>query len=234
MSATNDNLLIAIVGGSGAGKTWLVGRLCAILGEKACHLALDDFYRDRSHLPPSRRARLNFDVPHAIDWSDAGRVLRAGRAGTSTAVPQYDFATHSRRAETRRWSPAPVVLVEGLWLLRPPEVRRLFDLSIFLDAPENLRFSRRLARDTAERGYAPAAVRSRIQASVTPMHARYVEPQRRWADVVLAQPFQAADADRLAAALWPLLSARGVLPCGGRETFRNDLSARLVDYAYAN
>ncbi len=226
--------IIAIVGGSGAGKTWLVQRLCAVLGDRACHLALDDFYRDRSHLPLARRAQLNFDVPRAIDWRDAARVLRDCRAGRPTQIPRYDFATYSRVAAGQPWQPSPIVLVDGLWLLRSPELRPLFDLKVFLDTPTPLRLERRVRRDTAERGYTADDVQDRLTATVLPMHERYVEPQKRWADIVLSQPFQEADVNRLADRLHPLLQETGVFPASLQETFRAELLSVLVAYAYSN
>jgi uridine kinase len=226
--------VIAVVGGSGAGKSWFVERLCRVLGDKACRLALDDFYRDRSDLPLSRRARLNFDVPEAIDWSDAERALRDCRAGQPTRIPQYDFATYSRLQSHQLWFPRPVVFVEGLWLLRPPELRPLFDLKIYLDTPRELRHSRRMTRDTVERGYTAADVEERLSATVHPMHDRYVEPQRRWADIVLPQPFREADVEYLAERLWQLLSRSGVVPCWMQETFRAELLSLLVEYEYCN
>jgi uridine kinase len=234
MNARANNQIIAIVGGSGAGKSWLVTQLCRLIGDQACRLSLDDFYRDRSHLPPARRARLNFDVPHAIDWTGAAEVLRHGRLGLPAQVPQYDFATFSRRPEAHAWEPRPIVFVEGLWLLRPPELRPLFDFSIYLDTPAELRGKRRLARDTAERGYAEAAVRRRLLESVLPMHGRYVEPQKRWADLVLAQPYRATEVKSLADHLWPRLTGVGALPCWGHETFRADLLSLLCEHEYAN
>lgn len=233
MSPPTSNVLVAVVGGSGAGKSWLVERLCRALGEQASRLALDDFYRDRSHLPFARRQRLNYDVPDAIDWSGAARVLQDCRDGVPTRVPRYDFATYSRAAEPRPWLPRPVIFVDGLWLLRRPEVRRLFDLKLFLDAPPPLRDERRLARDTLERGYHESEVRQRLQL-VRPMHQRYVEPQRRFADLVLPQPYAAADIERLADRLWDVLAPAGLLPRWARDTFREELLSLLVEHEFCN
>lgn len=224
---------IAVVGGSGAGKTWFVRRLCQLFGDTACHLSLDDFYRDRSHLPLGRRARLNFDIPDAIDWSDAAEVLRHCRAGRATALPCYDFATYSRQPARRHWSPRPLVLVDGLWLLRPAEMRSLFDLKLYLDTPADLRRQRRVARDTAERGYTAEAVHERLQAMVLPMHARYVEPQRSRADLVLSQPFDPAGITALAAALWPLVRGFDLPVATNPATLRQELLSHLVEYEYA-
>ena len=234
MSAVPPVQLIAIVGGSGAGKGWLVERLCRLLGDHACHLQLDDFYRDRSHLPLARRARLNFDIPQAIDWAGAERVLRDCRAGETTTLPRYDFATHCRVAELTHWQPRSIVLVDGLWLLRPPAIRRLFDLKIYLDTPTDLRCTRRLARDVAERGYTTEMVDRQLRTAVLPMHERYVEPQKKHADLVLAQPFQEHELLSLADRLWAILRRTELIPAWQHETFRAELLATLAEHEYCN
>jgi uridine kinase len=226
--------LIAVAGGSGAGKGWLISRLCELLDGRAAHLQLDDFYRDRSHLPPRRRARLNFDAPHAIDWDWAVRVLRACRAGQTTNVPRYDFATHCRLTTGQPWEPRPVVFVDGLWLLRPPAVRQLFDLKLYLDAPTEVRRTRRLARDVAERGYSASMVEERLRTFVEPMHDRYVEPQKRWADLVLSEPFQAVELGKLASRLWALLERATLVQPWMHATFRAELLELLAKHEYCN
>ncbi len=233
MIASRRNQLIAVVGGSGAGKGWLISRLCELLGDLACHLQLDDFYRDRSALPLARRARLNFDIPHAIDWTAAERALIDCKAGHTMRLPRYDFATHSRLIDRDGWQPRPLVFVDGLWLLRRPAVRRLFDLKIFLDTPMGLRRSRRLARDVAERGYTATDVAQRFAHDVTPMHERYVAPQKRWADLVLAQPFREAQVLKLATRLGSLVEHATPLSPGLNETFRADLIALLLQHENA-
>lgn len=219
--------LVAVVGGSGAGKGWLIHQLSQILGDKIGHLQLDDFYRDRSHLPAPLRGRTNFDVPQAIDWEWAERVLGDCRAGLPTIVPCYDFATHRRVSDRRPLAPRPLVIVDGLWLLRPPAIRRLFDLKIYLDAPADLRLSRRLVRDTTVRGYTADAVEHRFHTEVNPMHERYVEPQKKWADVVLTQPFEPAAVNELVDRLWALLADAAVLAPWMHETFRAELFSQL-------
>ncbi len=153
--------IIAVVGGSGAGKSWLVARLGQFLGRQACHVQLDDFYRDRSHLPPGRRRRINFDHPRAIDWTRLEKFLGRCLQGRQTAMPHYEFKTHR---VTRRdgWQLRPIVIMEGLWLLRRRRLRRYFDLKLFLDAPANLRCTRRVHRDVAERGFTAASVKQQL------------------------------------------------------------------------
>jgi uridine kinase len=235
MSDPAEVHLVAIVGGSGAGKSWLVERLCQLLGDEACHLQLDDFYHDRSHLPLEERARVNYDIPDAIDWTWAGRTLRDCREGRSTPLPSYDFATHCRTSGRAIWRPRPIVFVDGLWLLRPPEIRALFSLKVFLDTPTALRFSRRLGRDVAERGYTPEAVEHRLRTAVAPMHERYVEPQKQWADLVLAQPFEPAQLAELAERLREI-SDRSTASkrAGDSAVFRRELMALLSHHEYCH
>src|SRR5262249_35666799 len=155
--------LVAIVGGSGAGKSWLARKLQTALGSKATRISLDDFYRDHSRIPPARRVNINFDHPRAIDWpavEQAGRGLRDGRV---VRLPRYDFKTHCRLREENILAPRPIVLMEGLWLLRRPSLRRLFDWRIFIDCPAPLRRRRRLARDLRSRGRTRASVRRQFR-----------------------------------------------------------------------
>lgn len=232
MTAADRHVLIAVVGGSGAGKGWLVERLCRLLGRRACHLQLDDFYLDRSHLPMSERRRINFDEPRAIDWEAAERVLRDCRAGRGTSVPRYDFATHTRAPGHVPWELRPVVFVDGLWLLHPPAVRRLFDLSVYLDTPMALRHRRRLARDVAERGYTAGAIEHQLRTAVAPMHERYVEPQKPHADVVLTQPFREDELAGLADRLWEILSRAELIEPWLQTSFRAELVALLSNHEY--
>ena len=234
MSSVYPVHLIAVVGGSGAGKGWLVERLCRVIGEAACRLQLDDFYRDRSHLPLARRARLNFDIPSAIDWQSAERVLLACRAGERTTLPSYTFATHSRISEHTEWAPRSLVFVDGLWLLRPPAVRRLFDLKLYLDTPAELRCTRRLQRDAAERGYSREMIDRQLRTAVLPMHERYVEPQKQHADLVLHQPFREAELLELADRLWTILYRAELAPSWQHETVRAELITLLADHEYSH
>jgi uridine kinase len=183
-------LLIAIVGGSGSGKTWLAKKLQVALGSNAARISLDDFYRDRSHVSPALRANINFDNPRAIDWAGLENVLNNLLAGRAARLPCYDFKTHCRLAEEKIIEPKPVITVDGLWLLRRASLRRLFALKIFIDCPARTRRSRRLARDLRSRGRTRASVLKQFRKTVEPMHDRFVTPQKRWADVVLRHDFK--------------------------------------------
>jgi uridine kinase len=197
--------LVAIVGGSGAGKTWLADRLRQSFGKRAARLSLDDFYRDFTAVPRSRRTRVNFDDPRAIDWPRVEHALRACRSGRSIALPRYDFATHTRLPSSHRWMPQRLVFVDGLWLLYRPELRGFFDLTVYLNCPTELRLERRLARDVSERERTPDSVREQFWATVAPMHERYVAPQQRWAEIVLNQPVNEKEIEHLLEKICSLL-----------------------------
>src|SRR3954468_22995894 len=146
-------LMVAIVGGSGSGKSWLAKGLAKRIPGKALRISLDDFYRDRSDLAPELRAKLNFDNPRAIDWPLFHQAMKALRQGRPTRLPAYDFPTHCRRPQWRAVpKPAQVILVEGLWLLHSRALRDGFDVAIFLDCCGKTRLARRLERDVQSRG----------------------------------------------------------------------------------
>jgi uridine kinase len=181
-------ILIALVGGSGAGKSWLAHQLQEAIELPTTLLSLDDFYLDQSHLAPDKRDQVNYDHPDAIDWRLAEAAMLGCRAGRAVYVPRYSFVTHTRRKTFKMVLPTPVILVDGLWLLWRPHLRRLFDLRIYLHCPAQLRLNRRLDRDTAARGRDVRSIRRQFQTTVAPMHKRFVAPQARWADVVLRNP----------------------------------------------
>ena len=194
-------VLVAIVGGSGAGKSWLADKLQAALGGRAARFSLDDFYRDRSHLSLAQRARVNFDHPRAIDWLALDGVLRDLLAGHPTRLPCYDFKTHCRLHATKLLKPKPIVLMDGLWLLRRPSLRRLFSLRIFLDCPTRTRLRRRFARDLLARGRTRVSIRQQFWNMVEPMHQQFVASQARWADVILKPGSSTRDLESIAAEL---------------------------------
>jgi uridine kinase len=194
-------ILVAILGGSGAGKTWITRQLQKALPGLVAHVALDDFYRDRSHLPASRRAQLNYDHPRAIDWPALQQFLAALRSGHDATIPQYDFATHCRTGSGRLCERKAIVVVEGLWLLLRREIRALFDFSVYVDCPEDVRLQRRLTRDVHERGRTAESVTAQFVETVAPMHKLYVAPQAARAAVRLRHPLSDADVRRIASYL---------------------------------
>lgn len=202
--------LIAIVGGSGSGKTWLAQRLLTEFGGQAGRVSLDDFYRDLSPLPPARRNKVNFDDPEAIDWALFKQTISRLRDGESVLLPEYDYSTHTRRAQTMLWSPRPLVLLDGLWLLRDADLREQYSLSVFVDCPESLRLARRIERDQRERGRSAASIRAQFHRHVAPMHELYVAPQIQNADIVVKAGNSYSHAD-LCALIGRLLARKDVL-----------------------
>jgi uridine kinase len=189
MNSETSSKLIALVGGSAAGKTWLADRLCQEFGDEATCLSLDDFYCDLSHLMLSEREKINFDHPDTIDWPLFESVLRELQRGKTVLAPRYDFVSHTRLTERKLRSPRPFIFVEGLWLLWPPRVRELFDLRVFLDCSQSLRWQRRAARDLNERARTMDSIHKQFWNVVAPMHERFVEAQKAWADLVIEQSF---------------------------------------------
>lgn len=184
----SDIRWIAVVGGSGSGKTWLAAELVEWLGDEAAHLCLDHFYRDLGHLPKPERALANFDDPAAIDWDALRLVLESLERGEVAQVPVYDFAEHVRKEETVALDRRPVVVLEGLWLLHPEWLREKFAISVFVDCPEEVRLQRRVERDVIARGRTEESVRIQFADHVQPMHARFVEPQRELATRCVGSP----------------------------------------------
>src|SRR5689334_7937823 len=182
-------VLVAIVGGSSSGKSWLAQRLAELIPARVVRLSMDDFYLDRSHLSPARRSKINYDHPRAIDWRLFERSLRRLRSGEPAQVPQYDFKTHSRLPGYRTIKPAPFVIIDGLWLLRRPKLRKLFDLSVFLDCSRKTRLKRRLSRDCITRGRTLASVRDQFRRTVEPMHVKFVMPQAELSGFRLKEGF---------------------------------------------
>lgn len=178
--------IVGIAGGSGSGKTTVTKALMARLGEGAVLLQQDWYYRDQSGIPPQARAKVNYDHPDAQETDLLVKHLSALRAGQAIAAPQYDFSTHTRRPETIPIVPCGLLIVEGINALAHDGLRALCDLSIFVDAPADIRFIRRLRRDVAERGRTPDSVISQYLEQVRPMHETFVEPGKHLADLVLS------------------------------------------------
>ena len=178
--------MVGIGGPSCSGKSTLAARLASAWQEPgAIVLAMDHFYRDLSALPEPERARCNFDEPEALDWplleERVGRLAR----GAPIQRPDYDFRTHTRRADVVLIEPAPILLLEGVLALHGERLRRLFDLAVFVDAPSEVRLARRIARDIQERGRTADSVRKQMAETVEPMTERFVMPSARHAGLVV-------------------------------------------------
>jgi uridine kinase len=200
-------LTIGIAGGSGSGKTTVAQEILGRVGaDRIAFLQHDSYYRDLSGLPPTQRAELNFDHPNSLETGLLIEHILALRAGRAVEVPVYDFSTHSRTTRTFAVAPHRVILVEGILIFVDAALRDLFDIKIFVDTDPDIRFIRRLERDLAERGRTTESVIRQYQATVRPMHLEFVEPSKRYADVIIPEGgFNTAALDMVAARISALL-----------------------------
>jgi uridine kinase len=181
-------LLIGIAGGTGSGKTTVASKIVEALPPgQALLVQQDSYYRDRSHLAPAERAAINFDEPDALENERLERDLRQLQRGEAVDAPLYDFATHTRRAETRRLEPCQIVVVEGILLFAVPAVRDLFDLRLFVDTPDDVRLLRRIKRDLTERRRDIDAIEAQYLSSVRAMHELHVAPTKQHAHLIIPE-----------------------------------------------
>jgi len=181
-------LVVGIAGGTGSGKTTVAQRLAGAMPPERCAMIEHDaYYRDQGHLAPDERAAINYDHPSALESALLAEHLRELRAGRAVEVPIYDFATHTRRRETRPIAPARVILVEGILVFSEPALREQMDIKLFVDTDPDIRLMRRIRRDLEERGRTFQSVRDQYYATVRPMHIEHVEPTRRWADLIIPE-----------------------------------------------
>ena len=180
-----EPIFLGIAGGSCSGKTTLVNALEKTLPYEVSRIAFDSYYCDQGHLPIGERALVNYDHPDSLDVSLFINDLRNLRSGKEISCPVYDFATHTRSVDSIEVIATEVVILDGILLLVFPEVCELLDLKVFVDAPEATRSSRRVIRDEAERGRTAEQAEAQILRTVKPMHAKFVEPSMKKADLVI-------------------------------------------------
>lgn len=181
-------LVVGIAGGTGSGKTTVARNIVRGLPEgKSVLLEHDGYYRDFSRLSVDERKRINFDHPDSLETDLLMRDIQDLRDGKSIKKPIYDYVTHTRSAETVPIEPVPVVVVEGILIFTDSELRSSFDIKIFVDTDADMRVLRRLQRDMAERGRSLDSIIKQYYATVRPMHLKFVEPSKRWADVIIPE-----------------------------------------------
>jgi uridine kinase len=181
-------LVIGIAGGTGSGKTTVARAIGSSLpSDKVSTIEYDAYYRDRPDLDEDGRAQLNFDHPDSLESELLVMHLRALKEGQAVDVPIYDFKTHRRRAEVHRIEPTPVIILEGILVFVEPAVRELLDIKVFVDTDADIRIFRRIRRDMEQRGRTFDSVREQYYKTVRPMHMQFVEPSKRWADLIIPE-----------------------------------------------
>jgi uridine kinase len=207
MPVRSTPLVIGIAGGSGSGKTTVAQTILQRVGlDRISFLQHDAYYKDLGGLPPTQHAEVNFDHPNSLDNELLIEHIQALRAGQAVKVPIYDFSTDSRTGRTFTVEPRGVILVEGILIFAERALRELFDVKIFVDTDPDLRFIRRLERDINERSRTTESVIKQYLTTVRPMHLEFVEPSKRYADVIIPEGgFNTAALDMVVARIETLL-----------------------------
>jgi uridine kinase len=207
--AKMEPVLIGVAGGTGSGKTTVAHEILKRAGTDQISLIQHDaYYKDLGDLPPAQRAMQNFDHPDALDNQLLIAHLEELKAGRSVEIPVYDFTTHTRTTETLHVQPHRVLLLEGILIFADAALRRLMDVKIYVDTDPDIRFIRRLERDIAERGRTMESVIRQYLGTVRPMHQEFVEPSKRYADVIVPEGgFNEVAMEMVAARIRSLLEA---------------------------
>lgn len=200
-------LVIGIAGGSGSGKTTVVQEILNRVGaDKIAYLQHDSYYKDLTGLPPTLLMNVNFDHPHSLETELLIKHIELLRDFQPVEVPIYDFSTDSRTSQTFTVQPRNVIIVEGILIFTEAALREMFDVKIFVDTDPDLRFIRRLERDISERGRSTESVIKQYQSTVRPMHLEFVEPSKRYADIIIPEGgFNSAALDMVVARIEALL-----------------------------
>ena len=183
-----DNILvIGIAGGTGSGKTTLMKNIVENFGDVVTVISHDNYYRRLDHLPLEERAKVNYDEPAALETELMVTHLAALRSGFGVDCPVYDFTQHNRSNETIHITPSKVIIVEGILIFENEALRNLMDIKIFVDTDTDIRLCRRIKRDVNKRGRTLESVINQYQTTVKPMHEKYVEPSKKYADIVVPE-----------------------------------------------
>ena len=189
MKGKEKPLVIGIAGGTASGKTTVVEKIKRAIGSGVTTLYQDSYYKDLSHIPFEERKKFNFDHPSAFDTPLLIEHLDKLINWQPVETPLYSYKLYTRLKERRRVEPNRVIIIEGILVLAEPEIRKRLDIKVFVDAPDDIRFIRRLLRDIKERGRTLDEVVNQYLTSVRPMHLEFVEPSKRWADIIIPTEF---------------------------------------------
>ena len=188
MQKNKPPLVIGIAGGTGSGKTTVANEILRAVGrDTAAYLPHDAYYKDLSNLPAAQRAMVNFDHPNSLETELMIEHVKALKAGEVVKLSIYDFANHARTDEYITIKPSPVIIVEGILIFTEAELRNLFDVKLFVDTDADIRMIRRIRRDISERGRTIESVLTQYEKTVRPMHLEFVEPSKRYADVIIPE-----------------------------------------------
>lgn len=181
-----EPLIIGVGGGSGSGKTTVVKHILSSIGrENILLIQHDSYYRDLNHLPLEERKKQNFDHPSSLETELMIRHVNALKNGYQVDIPVYDFAAHTRSEETVKAAPKEIILLDGILIFTEPDLRKLMDIRLFVDTDDDIRLLRRIKRDIMERGRDLEGVIHQYETYVRPMHLEFVEPSKRYADIII-------------------------------------------------
>ena len=218
-------MMIGIAGGTGSGKTTVAHRIIESVGPSSVvYLQQDSYYRNLGDMPVELRHHVNFDHPDAFDIDLLINHVEALQAGEAIEQPVYDYKTHSRKAEVTHVEPRPIILLEGILVFGYPRLRGLMDLKVFVDADADIRFIRRLDRDVHERGRSLESVIEQYTVTVRPMHLQFVEPSKRYADVIIPEGgFNPVSIDLVTGKIKAILASGGIAS-NGLNASRDEIS----------
>ncbi len=180
-------LIIGIAGGTGSGKTTITGKIIEQFPEQITIINQDSYYRAFNNLPLDERAKINFDHPNSFDWELLLKHLKNLKNNVPVEAPVYDFKKHCRAESRDLKKPAAIVIIEGILIFDNPELRELMDIKIFVDTDSDIRILRRIKRDIEERGRSLPSIIKQYHNTVRPMHIEFVEPTKRFADVIIPE-----------------------------------------------
>lgn len=205
------HILIGIAGGSGSGKTLVAQRIFDELGsDKVIIIQQDSYYNDLGHLTLEERKKQNFDHPDAFDHQYLIAQLKDLLAGKAVDQPIYDYTIHSRKKQTKRIGEHVIIVLEGILILHDPKLRKLMDIKVYVDTDDDVRLIRRIRRDVTERGRSLESILDQYENSVRPMHLQFVEPTKRYADIIFPEGgYNFVAIDLLKTKVKALLAERG-------------------------